>query len=247
MVGTTVARLSRVLRVVAALGLAVAWSGTQVPRVEAQITNESPYPGSVPSGCDYDQRGNYYCWGGANNTAPVTKTFKTPPPFNGCYQWFNGVPVQIRIDHTVVAGPFTAQWAVVNSAERKYSITWPQASVSTVTVSADGKSLSGSNQYGGTDHATRTSGSSGLVGAWKWEDVVTSTVTVKADGTFTATSSDATWHGTWKAPGAARTYTLTASDLPKDQLTMSGDGMSLSGADQYGLKISASRTFCSPR
>jgi hypothetical protein len=29
----------------------------------AQITNETPPPGYPPSGCDYDQRGNYYCWG----------------------------------------------------------------------------------------------------------------------------------------------------------------------------------------
>ena len=244
--GTAVARQSQVLRMVAVLCLAVAWNGTRAPRVDAQITTQSPAPGSVARGCDYDQRGQYYCWGGANNTPPVTKP-ASPPPFNGCYQWFNGVPVQIRIDHTVVAGPFTAHWAVVNAAERKYSITWPQASVSTETVSADGKSLSGSNQYGGTDNATRTSGSSGLVGTWKWVDVVTSTVTVNADGTFTSISSGATWHGTWKASGAARTYTLTASDLPKDQLTMSENGMNLSGADQYGLKISASRTFCSPR
>jgi hypothetical protein len=39
----------------------------------AQITNETPPPGYPAKGCDYDQRGNYYCWGGNNNTASVDK------------------------------------------------------------------------------------------------------------------------------------------------------------------------------
>ena len=44
---------------------------TSIPRASAQITNESPPPGYPPSGCDYDQRGNYYCWG---NRATTTTT-----------------------------------------------------------------------------------------------------------------------------------------------------------------------------
>ncbi len=82
--------------------------------------------------------------------------------------------MEIRIDHTVVAGPFSAHWAVVNQAERKYSVTWPEAPVSTETVSTDGKSLSGSNQYGGTDTATRTSEVVAWWGpgsGWMWSPV----------------------------------------------------------------------------
>jgi len=78
------------------------------------------------------------------------------------------VPVQIHTDHTVLAGPFTAHWQTVNAAQLKYTITWPQAAVSTETLSADGKSLSGGNQYGGVDKATRSTGSSSLVGTWTW-------------------------------------------------------------------------------
>jgi hypothetical protein len=112
-----------------------------------------------------------------------------------------------------------------------------------VTLSADQKSLSGGNQYGGVDKATRTAGTSGLVGSWNWVDVVTSKVTVRADGTFSAASSTATWHGTWKAvSGSARSYALTSSDLPKDNLTLTADNMTAYGSDQFGLKISGTRT-----
>ncbi len=34
---------------------------------------EQPPPGAPPSGCDYDQRGQRYCWGGAGgSSAPAT-------------------------------------------------------------------------------------------------------------------------------------------------------------------------------
>ena len=84
------------------------------PAASAQITNESPPPGYPSSGCDYDQRGNRYCWGGANNQTapppPVTQSAPGVDPFVGCFRWFNGVPVQIHTDHAVIAGPFTAHW-----------------------------------------------------------------------------------------------------------------------------------------
>jgi hypothetical protein len=78
--------------------------------------------------------------------------------------------------------------------------------------------------------------------------VLTSTVIVKADGTWLATSAGISWHGTWKAvDGSPRTYALVASDLPKDRLTLAADGTHMSGVDQYGLKISAVRQLCPPR
>ena len=64
----------------------------------------------------------------------------------------------------------------------------------------------------------RISGSSGLVGVWNWDDVVTSKVTVVSSGTsttagtFTAVSANATWHGAWKevagSPDRARLLSL---------------------------------------
>jgi hypothetical protein len=241
------AAAARILSLGLALPFAAAFGVVGPPSAAAQITNESPPPGYPPTGCDYDQRGNYYCWGGAGNTGGGGTTTRTippaPPVFDGCYHWFNGGQVVLRPDHTVVAGPFTGKWQVVSTAQRTFSITWSQAGVSTVTLSADQKTLSGGNQYGGVDKASRTAGTSGLVGSWNWVDMVTSKVTVKEDGTYSAASSTKSWHGTWKAMSApARTYVLTASDLPKDSLTLTADGMTAWGGDQYGLKVSGTKT-----
>jgi hypothetical protein len=232
-----------VLSVIAVLCCAGLILSGYVPAASAQITNESPPPGYPPSGCDYDQRGNYYCWGAAGSTTTTRSTTVAPPVFDGCYHWFNGGQVVLRTDHTVVAGPFTGKWQVVSTAQRTFSITWSQPGVSTVTLSADQKSLSGGNQYGGVDKATRTAGTSGLVGSWNWVDMVTSKIIVRADGTYSGSYSTHSWHGTWKAVnGSARTYALTASDLPKDSLTLAADGMTAWGSDQYGLKVSGTKT-----
>lgn len=243
MAGTAMRMVAQVLCVGSALSLTTALSGLKAPRLEAQITNESPPPGYPPSGCDYDQRGNYYCWGAAGNTTTTKQAPPAPPVFDGCYHWFNGGQVVLHTDHTVAAGPFTGKWQVVSTAQRTFSITWSQPGVSTVTLSADQKTLSGGNQYGGVDKATRTAGTSGLVGSWNWVDMVTSKVMVKADGTYSGSYSTASWHGTWKAVnGSARTYALTASDQPKDNLTLAVDGMTAWGSDQYGLKVSGTKT-----
>ena len=169
-------------------------------------------------------------------------------PIVGCFQWINGGEVVVLPNNKAVGGPFIASWQTVNAAQRMYAITWPQPVTSKLTISADQRSLSGTNQYGGTDTATRISGSNGLVGTWNWVDVVTSKVTVTSNsssnsaGAFTAVSSNAAWHGKWQATaGATRSYTLTFSDLPLDKLTLAADGSRLSGADQYGLAISGTR------
>jgi hypothetical protein len=346
--GTHSVSLKRFLSLSAVLCFAAAISSVSVPRAPAQIRTETPAPGSNPSGCDYDQRGNYYCWGGAGkgsgdrwtaiafskstfrsgtshgqvsqsegeqlalsncrsgaadckvqiwgrNTclalavsltdqtwgigndpdrakaetkavtnciaykgkncfvqaapcasddprlplpSPVVIPIPGADPIVGCYQWFNGGTVAIRQDHTAVGGPFTATWQVVNAAQRTYLVTWQQPVTFTVTVSADQKSLSGGNQYGGSDTATRISGSSGLVGTWKWFDVVTSTVTIKPDGTYSGVSSSATTRGTWKTINAsAGTYTLTMTDLPRNNLTLTADGSRASGGDLNGKTI----------
>jgi hypothetical protein len=206
------ARLMQVLSAIAVRLCAGLMIVGHVPAASAQILNESPPPGYPSSGCDYDQRGNRYCWGGANNQTvpppPVTQSAPGVDPFVGCFRWFNGVPVQIHTDHAVLAGPFKAHWQLVNSAQRSYTITWPQPAVSTETLSADGKTLTGGNQYGGKDKATRSVGSDSPVGTWTWVDVLTSTVIVKADGTWLATSAGISWHGRQSTDRQGRTRWL---------------------------------------
>jgi len=155
--------------------------------------------------------------------------------------------VTVLPNNKATGGPFVASWQAVNAAQRMYAITWSQPVTTKVTISADQRSLTGGNQYGGNDTATRISGSSGLVGTWNWVDVVTpSKVTVTSDsssnstGTFTTVSSKATWHGKWQATGA-QSYTMTFSDLPLQTLTLTADGSRLSGTDQYGNAVSETR------
>jgi len=344
---------ARLLCTAVVLAFAAATCTVAIPRASAQITNESPPPGYPPSGCDYDQRGNYYCWGNrAGTNTPVDRytaialspttmvsgtshgqtsqsiaeqlaltncrtrasdckvvmwgvnscvgvavslpdrtwgaswsanrataganalaicvqdkgkscavqatpcasdnpSLPAPPPpllpgpgdlaIVGCYQWFNGASVAVEPNHAAVAGPFTATWQLVNAAQRLYTITWPQPVISRETISPDQRSLSGGSQYGGVDAATRLTGTSGLVGTWNWDGVLT--VTVNANGTYSVASSSLKWHGTWQAvAGSPGAYVLTGSDLPTDRVALAADGSRLAGADQYGIAISGTRT-----
>ena len=68
--GARLPSLTRVLTFCAVLCFAAAISSVSMPPAPAQIRTETPPPGAPPSGCDYDQRGNQYCWGGAGTTSP---------------------------------------------------------------------------------------------------------------------------------------------------------------------------------
>jgi serine/threonine protein kinase len=184
----------------------------------------------------------------SNPTRPsIPSPTSTSDPIVGCYLWFNGGPVAIRADHTMTGGPFTARWELLNAARRAYQFTWDQPVRSMEKISADQQSLAGGNQYGGRDAATRIAGSTGLVGTWQWSDIVTSTVTINSDGTFSGVASNASWHGTWQAINAFDgTYSLTTSDLPRDRVTLAEDGSRVAGADQYGIPISGVRTGSCP-
>ena len=57
--------LMRILRFGAVLCVGAAISSVCVTAGSAQ---EQPPPGYPARGCDYDQRGNYYCWGGTTTT-----------------------------------------------------------------------------------------------------------------------------------------------------------------------------------
>jgi hypothetical protein len=183
------------------------------------------------------------------NAPKMQPSIPSPPvspavdPIVGCYQWYNGFPVVIRANHTATGGPFTATWRVVNAATRTYTLTWPQASLETVAVAANQQSLSGANQYGVPVSATRVSGGSGLVGSWIWVAGEPFGITINANGTYSATSSTGTFHGTWQAAiGSPGVYTLKAAELPVDTVTLSADGSQLSGGNQYGFATSGTKT-----
>ncbi len=156
-------------------------------------------------------------------------------PIVGCYHWFNNGTVVIRGNGTMTGGPFPGRWRLVSAASRAYTFTWPTTLFS-VTVAANQQSLSGMNQYQYSLSATRTAGAAGLVGAWNLSNNVP--VLVFPNGTLTVGNLK----GTWRAVDAARgTYSM-AWPGPVDSVTLSADGQTIQGKDQYGIDISGTRT-----
>ena len=134
-----------------------------------------------------------------------------------------------------MGGPYTGHWRLVSAARRAYTFTWPEA-IDTVTISPGQRSLSGMNQYDYPISATRTTGATGLVGSWNLSNHVP--MLVSPSGTFSA----ATFTGTWQTVDASRgIYTLAWPD-PVDSVTLSADGQTISGANQYGVATSGTRT-----
>ena len=156
-------------------------------------------------------------------------------PIMGCYQWFNNVPVVIRADGTLVAGSFTARWRLVSAARHEYTFTWPKAT-DTVTITPDQRSLSGSNQYGFATSGVRLTGSTGLVGTWRWPNGVP--VAMAADGSF----SGGPFSGTWRTIDESRRIYSLVWPNPVDSVTFLPDHSRFSGANQFGVPVSGVRT-----
>jgi TIR domain len=164
----------------------------------------------------------------SNSTVPGT----VADPIEGCWHWFNNATVVINPEGTMQAGPFTAQWRVANAARRVYHFTWPEA-VDTLLLSPDGRMLTGGNQYGFSTSATRLSFGPGVVGNWRLQNGAI--VVIRPDGYFNAANFTGRWRLTTQG-----SYALTWPK-PVDTVTLSADSQRLSGANQYGIRISGTR------
>jgi hypothetical protein len=205
--------------VVAAVVLGVVLFKPKPPGPIPSTLNPSPSPSLVTP---------------APSPAPRPGPLAAADPIVGCYHWFNNGSVFIHSNGTILGGPFTGRWRLVNAAQHKYTFTWPEA-IDTVTITANQHSLSGSNQYGYPIAATRTASTFGIVGAWTMSNNVP--LLVSANGTFSA----GTFSGTWQTVDASRgIYTLTWPD-PVDSVTLSADDQTISGANQYGVATSGTR------
>jgi uncharacterized caspase-like protein len=156
----------------------------------------------------------------------------------GCWLWFNKTSVVVRSDGTVTDGPFIGHLQLVDAAKQVYTITWPKA-VDTVTLTPEGTRLSGGNQYGYPLSATRTSGGRlgvpGLPGTWLWNNGVT--VTIDKNGTLQAGTVTAQWK---LVDPVQRSYNLIWPE-PVDTLTLSADGLHLTGGNQYGVSTGGTK------
>ena len=161
-----------------------------------------------------------------HETSPIAAT--GADPIVGCYRWSNNVTVVIRSNGTIVGGPESGRWWVLNSVTRAYQFDWSAASkpVFTITISPDQRSFSGLNQYQYPLSATRTSGTFGLVGSWNLSNNVP--MLVDPNGSF----SSAAFKGSWQTVDAARgVYSLTWPPLI-DSVTLSTDARQITGANQ---------------
>jgi TIR domain len=178
----------------------------------------------------------------AKPVAPARKAASPSPAVNagadsivGCYQWFNNSPVVIHADGTMVAGPFTAHWRLVNAEQRAYTFTWP-VMIETLTISPDQRSMSGGNQYGYPISGTRVAGTVGLAGTWHWANGWI--VNVSSNGTFTSGS----FRGTWRAVDASRGIYEMNWPSPVDNVVLLAGGTRVSGANQYGVSTGGVKT-----
>ncbi|MGA8268773.1 MAG: caspase family protein [Candidatus Acidiferrales bacterium] len=178
----------------------------------------------------------------ADNPPPATPSASAVASLGGCWLWFNKTSLIVRSDGTATDGPFVAHWQLADPARQVFTITWPR-SVDTITLTPDGLRLSGANQYGIPVSATRTSGGKfgavtgmvNIVGTWQWYNGVT--VTIDKNGTLQGGTVTAQWK---LMDPLRRTYNLIWPE-PVDTLTLSADGLHLTGGNQYGFSTGGTK------
>jgi hypothetical protein len=162
---------------------------------------------------------------------PVPAGGAEAPALVGCWRHANNAVVEVRADGTARVGPFDGTW---RGSGRRFTLVWPEP-VDTLTLSADGRRLSGANQYGIAVIATRTEGGPALAGSWLWGGVLP--VELSASGTATL----GTLSGRWiVADRGRRTYRVTWPKI-EEQVTLSDDLGRFTGANQYGAAVSGTR------
>lgn len=149
----------------------------------------------------------------------------------GCWRYANNATVEVRADGTSRVGPFDGTW---RGSGQRFTLVWPEP-VDSLTLSADGRRLTGGNQYGVRVNATRVSGGPGLAGSWLWGGVLP--VTLSTD--HVATLGPITGRWALADPGR-RSYRVTWPKI-EEQVTVSDDRTRLSGTNQYGAAVSGTR------
>lgn len=166
-----------------------------------------------------------------DNAQPVTaKAATAAPKLAGCWNWSNGGYIVVDTDGTARNGPFGASWKTVDAARGRYTITWPSF-IDTLSLSADGSTLSGANNFGIPVSATRKSGKPpGIAGTWLWSSGVT--MTIRPDSSV----SGGAYRGQWRKAGNNWVFEWPLVDT----VSLSKDGRSLSAKNQFGA-ITAKR------
>lgn len=157
----------------------------------------------------------------------------TPSVLVGTWRWYTGAEVVVRKDGKFSSGTFVGRWRPAGVGPLTFTMTWPPA-VDQVTLSEDGRRLTGANQYGVRLTARRIAVErDDLTGSWTWWNGAT--VVMDSDGNITAGPISGEWKVVSKG---ARQYALTWPP-PEDVVTVSADGTRLEGANQFGFRTTA--------
>jgi hypothetical protein len=154
----------------------------------------------------------------------------------GCWHWINNVTVTIRRDGSLSVGRFSAAWRVSDPQRDIYTFIWPQP-VDTVTLSPDGRTLSGVNQYGTSVSGTRIAGANGIAGSWRWFSGIA--VDIDPGGTFSAGATA----GSWKETDSSRGVYQLAWPTPVDVVTLAPSRNQILATNQ-GNRVLANRIAC---
>jgi hypothetical protein len=167
------------------------------------------------------------------------------------WNWGAGGSVtEIRADGTGKdARGNTLKWTVQNQPDRMYVISWSHGYTDTVTLSSDGKSLSGANQTGYKFSATRAGGSpfpdpsehfpgngNNIISEWNW-GLGGGVVVISENGTGRDSRGN-TVQWTLRNAGT-RSYELRWSHGYTDTATLSADGNTLEGVNNNGSRFTA--------
>ncbi len=180
-----------------------------------------------------------------------TRSMAQAPALPGQWNWGAGGGItEIRADGTGRdARGNTMQWALSDASARVYVLRWSHGYTDTVTLAADGASLSGANQHGFRFSATRIGGGAvptpvsaggggAIAGEWTW-GVGGGIVEIRPDGTGRdGRGNSMQW--TLRDP-ASRRYELRWSHGYTDTATLAADGNTLTVVNNKGTRFSATR------
>lgn len=176
------------------------------------------------------------------------------PSLAGQWNWGAGGGItEIRADGTGKdARGNTLQWTVSNAAARIFVLRWSHGYTDTVTLAADGMSLSGVNQQGLRFAATRVGAppatapapvpapfsGAAIVGEWDW-GVGGGIVVIQADGSGRDSRGN-TLKWTLRNQ-ASRTYEIRWSHGYTDTATLAADANALAAVNNQGTRFTATR------
>lgn len=157
----------------------------------------------------------------------------------GCWSYKTFLPLLVTITADGKVTGFLEGGRWVDNGNRRYAITWPH-SVDTMTLSADGRTFTGINNYVGDRIAVTGRRESGDARspAGTWQSSNGAPTTFRDDGSVVSGFMPGRW--TRNPDGTIRVVWDFAF---VDQVTLSPDGRSLSGNNQVNA-VTATRAAC---